>query len=294
MSWYAIFEFTNPGLFKSKALFERLCDNQEKRSLLGKALSPFILRRTKEEVAKDLPKKTEQILYCEMDKQHSKEYTELCAYYSKKLNEEIETKGMNKSKFLVLEALLRLRQFACHPALLDKNKKGIKAHKVEALFPVLEEIKEEGHKVLIFSQFTQFLSIIKEHMDKSKWPYLYLDGKTRNRQEKIDLFQNKKDHNFFLISLKAGGVGLNLTAAEYVFILDPWWNPAVEAQAIDRTHRIGQTKSVFSYKLITKGTVEEKILKLQEEKKDLFKEVLGKENMILKSLTEKDISFLFS
>ena len=195
----------------------------------------------------------------------------------------------------ILEALLRLRQAACHPGLIDPKKVGEPSAKLEALIPQLEELIEEGHKVLVFSQFTSFLAIVRERLDEEKITYEYLDGRTRNRAARVERFQTDPDCPIFLISLKAGGLGLNLTAAEYVYLLDPWWNPAVEAQAIDRSHRIGQTQHVFAYRLICRDTVEEKILELQQKKRDLADAILSADNRgVIQSLTREDIEFLLS
>ena len=169
----------------------------------------------------------------------------------------------------MLEALLRLRQAACHPGLIDPGRSGETGAKLDMLLPQLAEVLEEDHKVLVFSQFTSLLTLVRQRLEAEKIPYLYLDGRTRDRGSVVERFQNDPDSRLFLISLKAGGLGLNLTAAEYVYLLDPWWNPAVEAQAIDRTHRIGQTRQVFAYRLIARDTVEEKVLALQESKRDL-------------------------
>ncbi len=158
----------------------------------------------------------------------------------------------------------------------------------------MEEVVDEGHKVLVFSQFTSFLAVVKKRLDAEKIPYEYLDGRTRNREERVERFQNDPDVPVFLISLKAGGLGLNLTAAEYVYLLDPWWNPAVEAQAIDRSHRIGQTRTVFAYRLICRNTVEQKILDLQQKKRDLADAILGADNRLIQQLTRDDLEFLLS
>ncbi|MDB4733655.1 SWF/SNF helicase family protein [Planctomicrobium sp.] len=194
----------------------------------------------------------------------------------------------------VLEALLRLRQAACHPALLDRGNEDDGYAKLDTLIPQLEELIEEGHKSLVFSQFTSMLSIVRKHLDEKGVKYAYLDGQTRKRQEVVEQFQNDPETTVFLISLKAGGLGLNLTAAEYVFLLDPWWNPAVEAQAIDRAHRVGQQNQVFAYRLICKGTVEEKILELQQKKRELADAILEGENTPLTDLTAEDLEMLLS
>jgi SNF2 family DNA or RNA helicase len=158
----------------------------------------------------------------------------------------------------------------------------------------VEEVLDEGHKILVFSQFTQLLAIVRERLDKDQVPYEYLDGRTRDRQAHVERFQNDPDCKLFLISLKAGGLGLNLTAAEYVFLLDPWWNPAVEAQAIDRAHRIGQTKPVFAYRLIAQDTVEEKILELQKTKRALADAIVNADNSLIRNLGREDLELLLS
>jgi len=191
-----------------------------------------------------------------------------------------------------LEALLRLRQAACHPGLIDPARTTDSSAKLEALLPQIAEVMDEGHKVLVFSQFTRFLAIVQQRLDKDQTVYEYLDGQTQNRQKCVHRFQNDPDCKLFLISLKAGGLGLNLTAAEYVFILDPWWNPAVEMQAIDRAHRIGQTRPVFAYRLIAKGTVEEKVLELQRTKRSLADAIITSENSLIRDLTRADLELL--
>jgi non-specific serine/threonine protein kinase len=200
---------------------------------------------------------------------------------------------MNDARFKILEGLLRLRQIAIHPALVDKQYKG-EAPKFEILLETLETLQAENHKALIFSQFVETLKLVRRELDERKIKYVYLDGKTTNRQSRVDSFQNDASIPFFLISLKAGGVGLNLTAADYVIHLDPWWNPAFEMQASDRAHRIGQDKPVFVYKIITRDTVEEKILQLQEKKRALVKSIILSEGSFFKSLTRDDVKALFS
>jgi len=296
---WSLFEFLNPGMLGQASVFQRVGGSARKiepetRDLLAKALRPFLLRRTKGQVAKDLPAKTEQTLYCDLEPDERKLYDELRDYYRQSLLGKIEREGIAKNKILVLEALLRLRQAACHPGLLDKNKIKHTSSKLDVLLPQLEAVAEEGHKVLVFSQFTSLLSIVKTHLDKTKIPYEYLDGKTRDRAERVEHFQNDPKCKLFLISLKAGGVGLNLTAAEYVYLLDPWWNPAVEAQAIDRTHRIGQTKPVFAYRIIARDTVEEKVLELQKSKLALADAILSADNNLIRELGKEDLELLLS
>jgi superfamily II DNA or RNA helicase len=295
---WSIFEFLNPGMLGRSAAFRTHAldgkDNQS-RLMLAKGIRPFVLRRTKREVAADLPDKFEETIFCQMGKRQRALYSELREHYRDSLLGLVKTQGMNKSRMHVLEALLRLRQAACHPALLDRETTEEPFAKLDILVPQIEELIEEGHKSLVFSQFTSMLSILKEHLDKKGIPYVYLDGKTRNRKQVVEQFQNDPDTKVFLISLKAGGLGLNLTAAEYVFLLDPWWNPAVEAQAIDRAHRVGQTRQVFAYRLICKDTVEEKILELQKQKRELADAILQAEDgSVLENLTAEDLEHLLS
>jgi SNF2 family DNA or RNA helicase len=194
----------------------------------------------------------------------------------------------------VLEGLLRLRQAACHPGLIDDKhaKKG--SAKLDTLLPQLREVIAEGDKALIFSQFTTLLRLVRDQLQKEQIGYAYLDGRTRKRSEKVEHFQNDPDCSVFLISLKAGGLGLNLTAASYVFLLDPWWNPAVEAQAIDRTHRIGQAQQVFAYRLIARDTVEEKVLQLQQNKRKLAEAIVGHDSTPLRELSREDLHWLLT
>ena len=295
---WTLFEFLNPGMLGRASLFQLAGTarnpDPETRAILAKGLRPFILRRTKQQVAKDLPDKTEQTLYCELESEQRQLYDELRDHYRQSLLKTVDAIGMNRAKIQVLEALLRLRQAACHPGLVDKKSKNAPSAKLDVLFPYLQEAMAEGQKTLVFSQFTSFLAIVRSKLDSDGLPYEYLDGKTRNRQAKVERFQNDPDCKLFLISLKAGGVGLNLTAAEYVFLLDPWWNPAVEAQAIDRTHRIGQTKPVFAYRIIAKDTVEEKVLELQNTKRNLADAILTADNSTLSSLNREDLEMLLS
>lgn len=296
----SIFEFLNPGMLgiaTSSMIFESIDlrqPDQEYLEFLSKILKPCILRRTKSEVAKDLPEKIEQTIFCELDPAQRRIYNELRDYYKSSLNDTIGTITLQKSKIHILEALLRLRQVACHPALINKTKRDVSSAKLDTLISMISEAISEGHKALVFSQFTSFLAIVKEELDDRNIKYEYLDGKTKNRQEVVDKYQNDDDCKLFLISLKAGGVGLNLTAAEYVFLLDPWWNPAVEAQAIDRTHRIGQTKNVFAYRLIAKDTVEEKVLQLQESKRNLADSIIKADSRLISAISSEDLELLFS
>jgi non-specific serine/threonine protein kinase len=293
------FAFLNPGLLGSMDYFKKEFSNpieaagdEKTAETLRKLVYPFILRRTKEQVALELPPRTERIVYTDMDTAQKKLYTQTRERYRAELMGLIETEGMNNARFKVLEGLLRLRQIAIHPALVDKTYKG-EAPKFEILLETLETLQAENHKALIFSQFVETLKLVKKELDVRKINYIYLDGQTQKRQDKVDEFQTNDAIPFFLISLKAGGVGLNLTAADYVIHLDPWWNPAVEMQASDRAHRIGQTRPVFVYKIIARGTVEEKILELQEKKRALVKNIIATEASFFKSLTQEDVKVLF-
>ena len=296
---WSIFEFLNPGMLGSDTIFKKYVGasttlDERDRNLLAKVLRPFILRRTKQQVVEDLPEKTEQTLYCDMEAEQSRCYGELRVHYRDALLCK-ETAELNRSKIEVLEALLRLRQAACHPGLINPELAGGPSAKLEMLLPSITEVVEEGHKVLVFSQFTSFLAIVRDRLDQEKIVYEYLDGRTRNRAARVERFQTDPKCPVFLISLKAGGLGLNLTAAEYVYLLDPWWNPAIEAQAIDRSHRIGQTQHVFAYRLICRDTVEEKILELQQKKRDLAEAILNADGRgVVQNLSREDIEFLLS
>jgi hypothetical protein len=296
---WSLFEFLNPGLLGSASVFKLAGGalrnpDEETRKLLAHALRPFILRRTKQQVARELPAKTEQTIYCELKPEQRKLYNDLREHYRHALLTRIETQGLAKSKIMVLEALLRLRQAACHPGLIDVKRAGDSSAKLETLLEQVAEVADEGHKALVFSQFTSLLKIVRQRLDERGIVYEYLDGQTRDRQERVERFQTDKDCQLFLISLKAGGLGLNLTAAEYVFLLDPWWNPAVEAQAVDRAHRIGQTKQVFAYRLIARDTVEEKVLQLQESKRGLAAAIINADQSLIRDLKREDLELLLS
>ena len=296
---WSLFEFLNPGMLGASTNFARLTNqkksNEEEREetldSLAKAISPFLLRRTKEQVLTDLPPKTEQTLYCDMLPSQKRAYKQLKEYYRVKLAKKVETDGIGRSKIQVLEALLRLRQVACDPRLLDKKAKP--GAKLELLAQQIKDIISEGHKVLIFSQFTSFLSLVKQQFDADGISYEYLDGKSSKRAQSVKRFQEDDSVSAFLISIKAGGHGLNLTAADYVFLLDPWWNPAVEAQAIDRAHRMGQQNSVIAYRMICRDTVEEKIVSLQQSKRDLADKIVRSDESLIRSLTADDLKTLF-
>lgn len=297
------FAFLNPGLLGSleyfKSEFANIIERREEASqsttqLLRKLTYPFILRRTKEQVAPELPPRTERIIFTDLEPAQRKLYQQTRDYYRGLLMGMLEEGSeINDIRFKILEGLLRMRQVCIHPQLVEPTYHGGSA-KFEALLETLETLQAEGHKALVFSQFVQALTLLRKEMEARNMPYAYLDGQTENRQEQVDRFQNDPSVPFFLISLKAGGVGLNLTAADYVLHLDPWWNPAVEMQAADRAHRIGQDKPVFIYKFIARETVEEKILQLQQRKRELVEQLISAEAGFFKSLTKEDVEVLFS
>ena len=299
---WSLFEFLNPGMLGSGRIWKSAGNGRsvegDARSLLARAIRPFILRRTKGQVAKDFPERLEQTIVCDLDSKERKLYDELKEHYRTALLGSAAGKGDGRglpgSKIQVLVALLRLRQAACHPGLIDRKRAGETSTKVELLLDHLAEVTEEGHKAIVFSQFTTFLAIVKDQLDRRGVTYEYLDGRTRDRQAKVDRFQADPHCMVFLISLKAGGLGLNLTVAEYVFLLDPWWNPAVEAQAIDRAHRIGQTRRVMACRLIARGTVEEKVLELQIKKRALADAIITADNSLIRDLTREDLELLLS
>lgn len=297
---YAQMEFLNPGLLGTQASFKKQFaeaidknKDQEQADLLRQMIHPFILRRTKEQVAKELPPKTENILYCEMLPQQRKIYETYKDKYRAQLLEKIEEEGINNSKMHVLEALTKLRQICNSPALVKKENFGHFSAKTDLLMDFVKD-KIKSHKILVFSQFTEMLALIRRTLEEKGVAYSYLDGKTKDREKVVAEFQEDPHKRIFLISLKAGGTGLNLTAADYVFLVDPWWNPAVENQAIDRTYRIGQSAHVFAYRMICKDSIEEKILKLQENKKQVSADIIHSEEGIMKQLDKEGIKKLFS
>jgi non-specific serine/threonine protein kinase len=300
---FAQMNFLNPGLLGSMEFFRNefatpidKFGEQEQKDHLRKLLFPFILRRTKEQVAKDLPEKTETILFCEMEKEQRKIYDAYRNSYRDKILGTIDDKGIDKSQLTILQGLMKLRQICDSPAILNEEEK-YPNHSIK-LDELTREITENigDHKALIFSQFLGMLGLIREKLKEQNIPHEYFDGSTSatERERAIQNFQNNDDCRVFLISLKAGGVGLNLTAADYVYIVDPWWNPAVEQQAIDRTHRIGQTKNIFAYRMICLDSIEDKILQLQERKRILARELITDDNGFVKTLTKADVEYLFS
>jgi SNF2 family DNA or RNA helicase len=298
---WSLFEFLNPGMLGASAAFKRFLGARwvegEAMSALAKAVRPFVLRRTKKQVAKELPERVDQVLHCELEKPQRALYDELKAHYRTALLARARKVGVGRMTTHVLEALLRLRQAACHPGLIDRARVDEPSAKLDALLAQLESVVAEGHKALVFSQFTSLLAIVRARIEAKGLAFEYLDGQTRDRAACVERFQKDDACRVFLVSLKAGGVGLNLTAAEYVFLLDPWWNPAVEAQAIDRAHRIGQRKAVFAYRLIAKDTVEERVLDLQRQKRALVEGVLGDDaggGGGLRGLNVEDLEVLLS
>ncbi|MEO6594515.1 MAG: SNF2-related protein [Planctomycetota bacterium] len=295
---WSLFEFLNPGMLGRmpafRALFARDLTSEtmgQHRDLVQRALRPVLLRRTKAQVLPDLPEKVEQTLWCDLEPAQRRRYDELREHFRGLLLEE-EGELDNQQRFVVLEALLRLRQAACHEGLLDPTKRKQPSAKLQALLPQLEQLTAERHKALVFSQFTSFLDLVEPELEQRGIPFERLDGSTRNRAERVQRFQQDPACAVFLISLKAGGFGLNLTAADYVFVLDPWWNPAAEMQAIDRAHRIGQKRTVHAYRLVCRGTVEERVLELQAQKKALCEAILGNERSLLQDMTRGDLELL--
>jgi len=296
---FSLFEFLNPGLLGTGRLFDRSRGTSADIARahvdkVAQGLRPFILRRTKDQVAPELPPRTEETLYCELDTKGRALYNELRDHYRRVLLRKVDREGVARSRFAILEALLRLRQAACHPGLLPKAAIESSSAKFDVLLARLEELAAEGRKALVFSQFTSLLALLRLRLDATGRVYEYLDGETRDRSARVDRFQTDPACGLFLISLKAGGTGLNLTAAENVFLLDPWWNPAVEMQAIDRTHRIGQTKPVFAYRLVARDTVEERILELQAQKRALADAIMDGGEGGLRGLQREDLERLLS
>ncbi|RYD78410.1 MAG: DEAD/DEAH box helicase [Sphingobacteriales bacterium] len=300
MDLWSQMTFLNPGLLGSYQYFRdqyavpiEKKNDAERRKHLRKLISPFILRRTKEQVAKDLPSLTEKIYFSEMTANQKEKYEEARNYFRKKILESIDTIGEKKSQIFILRGLMQLRLIANHPYMNDTLYDG-DSGKFDDITNTLESVLAEGHKVLVFSQFVRHLDMIAAHLKKQKTGYAYLTGQTKNRQAAVQEFKDDPTKQVFLISLKAGGVGLTLTEADYVFMCDPWWNPAAEQQAINRAHRIGQDKSVFAYKFISKNTVEEKILQLQERKLKLSSDLISDNGNANHFLTKRDIEILFS
>ncbi len=293
---WSILAFAMPGVLGNRSQFTKkfnATDDPLARRRLASRVRPFLLRRTKNQVAKDLPDRIEEDLLCELEGEQKTLYRAEFKRAQQLLLRMQTKQDLNDNRFNVLTSLLRLRQICCHPALVDKKLRESESAKLNALVDLLEPLMEEGHKVLVFSQFVTLLDIVRETVKARDWPHFYLTGETDNRGELVKEFQGTKGAAVFLISLKAGGFGLNLTAASYVVLFDPWWNPAVEAQAIDRTHRIGQKSKVIAYRLLMKSSIEEKIRALQKTKAAIADDVLGEETFA-KSLTLDDLKYLFA
>jgi non-specific serine/threonine protein kinase len=300
---FAQMNFLNPGMLGSMEFFRQefaipidKFGEADRKDHLRKLLFPFILRRTKEQVAKDLPEKVETILFCEMEEEQRSIYDAYRNDFRDKILGTIESQGIQKSQLTILQGLMKLRQICDSPAILNEEEKfpNVSIKLDELAREITENISD--HKALVFSQFLGMLGLIREKLKGQGVKFEYFDGSTSaiERERAIQNFQKNDECRVFLISLKAGGVGLNLTAADYVYIVDPWWNPAVEQQAIDRTHRIGQTKSIFAYRMICKDTIEDKILQLQERKRSLAKDLISDDEGFVKNLTKADVEYLFS
>ena len=287
--------FVNPGLLGSKTFFKKQFQipiekkgDEERIKKLYSIIKPFMLRRDKSQVATDLPDKIENVQYCSMTPEQEEVYKKIKETYRDQILTEIESAGLGKSSLTILQGLTKLRQVANHP-ILENDKYNGGSGKHEDFARMLENALRKNHKILIFSQFVKHLKEVEKHLITNGIKYSYLDGTTKDRDKQVESFQNNKEIRVFLISLKAGGLGLNLTQADYVFLLDPWWNPAIEAQAIDRAHRIGQKNKVFTYRFITKNTVEEKIMLLQNSKRKLASELISTEESFVKNLSKDDI-----
>jgi SNF2 family DNA or RNA helicase len=301
---WAIFGFVEPGLLGSEASFRRRFElpigegDETAAHTLRSRLEPFLLRRTKEDVAKELPERTEAVIECELSPLQRRLYRGIAEAARRDVLAKFDEEGAEATSVHVLAALTRLRQVCAHPGLLvpeyleDSEASG----KFDAFLETVEEVLDGGHRVLVFSAFSSMLKVMRSALDQRGMGYGYLDGSTKDkdRQLEVERFMHDEGPPVFLCSLKAGGVGLTLTAADYVILYDPWWNPAVERQAIDRTHRIGQTRPVTAYRLVTTGSVEEKIRALAERKSALSKAVIKADAAIAKTLTRDDLAFLFS
>lgn len=297
---WAQMDFLNPGILGSyndfKKRFTKPIEEYKDKTVserLKKIVYPFILRRKKEDVIDDLPEKEIIYQYVEMNAMQREAYNEVSNHYKEKIRATILQKGIKRSSIEIIEALLRLRQMVLFPFLVSPKYAHIHSSKFDLLKEMLGEILEENHKVLIFSQFVQVLKQLEEYVKDNHIPYTYIDGSTKKRAKEIKRFQENSDILVFLLSLKAGGLGINLTAADYVILFDPWWNPAIEKQAIDRTHRIGQKQKVIAFKLIVKDSIEEKIIQLQNKKEDLLNSIVMSEKKMFKSFDENEIMNLF-
>lgn len=295
-------QFLNPGLLGNYRYFKENYikpieknQNLKKQNELKKLISPFILRRTKQEVAPELPEKIEKMVLCEMSTEQEEFYEKTKSQYRNEILNSINEVGLNKSRMKILAGLVKLRQIANHPSMVDEDYEG-SSGKMDEIMRNMQNALDAGHKILVFSQFVKHLNLFRNALDGLHIEYAYLDGSTPSaeRAQEVARFQDDQNIRVFLISLKAGGTGLNLTSADYVFLLDPWWNPAVERQAQDRTHRIGQNQTVFAYKFIAKNTIEEKIVLLQERKKALADNIIGNVENLISNLTEEELVEILS
>jgi len=294
---YALFRFLNPAMFGSfdnfnQAYLSPIQKNNDKEvtAELRKKIYPFILRRLKKDVLKELPEKIEQVFYVEMAPDQQRLYEQRRQFYKDAIDAQIASKGIQQAQFFVFQALNELRQIASIPEAQTNNR--VASPKIELLIEQLTDAIANGHKVLVFVNYLAALELIGEKLDEQGIEYITMSGNTKNRQQLVDQFQTSNSCKVFLLTLKTGGTGLNLTAADMVFIFDPWWNKAAENQAIDRSHRIGQDKIVLSYKLITRGSIEEKILQLQERKAEIFNDIISADSASVKAITEDDIKFI--
>ena len=264
---WPIFHFLMPYfLGRRKVLKETLQEDNKAIERLRSRVAPFVLRRIKKEVATELPPKTEILLHARMSDEQYTFYRDLLEKERVGVMDLLGSRGLERSRVSILAAITRLRQAACHPAMVGGD--NVPSSKIDLFLDLVDELIAEGHRALVFSSFTKFLALVQEAMQERGYSYQYLDGRTRDRGVRVKAFQDGDDP-LFLISLKAGGVGLNLTAADYVIILDPWWNPAAEDQAADRAYRIGQDKPVMVYRIVTTDSIEERVLRLQSEKRKL-------------------------
>jgi non-specific serine/threonine protein kinase len=302
MELWSLFDFLMPGFLGTYQWFNRQLaqglekgDEPGKTELLKKMIYPFVMRRKKQEVEKELPEKIEIVSKLHMDEEQLKLYAETALFYRGELDKEIDEKGVTGSSMKIIEGMLRLRQICLFPRLVDEKFNKVPSTKFDHFKELLEDILAEDHKVLVFSQFVQVLKMLRGYCDEEKFTYSYIDGsvKVNTREKMVKSFQEDEGNRVFLLSLKAGGTALNLTAADYVIIFDPWWNPAVEAQAIDRSHRIGQTRKVMVYRMVVKDSIEEKMLVLQEKKKALVENLVASDAKAFKNLKKEDILDIF-
>ena len=298
MDLWSLLSIVAPGLFPSPQRFSELYRKPieaggapELLATLRRRIRPLMRRRTKEQVATDLPPKQEQILEVALNARHQKIYQMHLQRERQKVLGLID--NLDKNRFAIFRSLTLLRQLSLDPVLVDPKYAGVRSSKADAFLEALEEVVSEGHRALVFSQFTGFLKTIRDRLDAEGISYCYLDGRTRDRGKRIAEFKDG-DAPVFLISLKAGGFGLNLTEADYCFVLDPWWNPAAEAQAVDRAHRIGQDKTVMVYRLVATDTIEEKVMELKARKSDLFARVMDDDALLSAPLSANDIRGLLA